>query len=85
MNASATIARLHEVFRACSTAPACVETGDGRAYVVKFKGAGGGERGLITEFIGLKIAALAGVRVPDVRPPLAAGEFSLAGRNRRIP
>lgn len=46
--------------------PAIAEADDGFNYVVKFKGAGHGPKGLISEFLGCEIARLFGLRVPEV-------------------
>ena len=45
--------------------PALAEADDGFRYVVKFRGAGHGTRALIAEFIGLQVARLVGLRVPE--------------------
>lgn len=63
-----TIARIAHVFHQGSGAPACVETSAGRLFVLKFAGAGAGTRGLLTEYLGLKIALLLGVRAPVAKP-----------------
>lgn len=46
--------------------PAIVEADDGFLYVLKFKGAGQGERALIAEIIGGEIARTLGFRVPEL-------------------
>ncbi len=69
------IVRIHHVFRQGSGAPALVETESGETFVLKLKGAGGGERGLVRELLGLEIAALLGVRVPSARPLFLRADF----------
>lgn len=46
--------------------PAIAEANDGFNYVVKFKGAGHGVKGLIAEFLGCEIARKLGLLVPEV-------------------
>lgn len=46
--------------------PALAEASDELKYVVKFRGAGHGEKALIAEFIGSEIARALGFRVPEV-------------------
>lgn len=46
--------------------PALAEADDGFKYVVKFKGAGHGPKALVAEFIGGKIAAALGFKVPEL-------------------
>ncbi|MBK8701814.1 MAG: aminotransferase class I and II [Saprospiraceae bacterium] len=46
--------------------PAIVEAGDGEKYVLKFKGAGQGNKSLIAEFIGGELARHLGFLVPDL-------------------
>lgn len=65
---AARVARVTAVFTGASTSPAAVETADGHRWVMKFSGAGPGPAGLLTEFIGLGIAAACGAPVPAARP-----------------
>ena len=51
-----------------STAPARVETENGRTWVLKFTGAGPGPFGILTEAIGLAVARAFGAPVPASRP-----------------
>lgn len=46
--------------------PALAEAGDGLKYVVKFRGAGHGEKALIAEFIGSEVARALGFKVPEL-------------------
>ncbi|WP_435139602.1 HipA family kinase [Formosa sp. A9] len=46
--------------------PAIAEADDGFNYVVKFKGAGHGPKGLISEFLGCEIARALGLLVPEI-------------------
>lgn len=46
--------------------PAIAEADDGFNYVIKFKGAGHGVKGLISEFLGCEIARHLGLLVPEV-------------------
>ncbi|MGE0044218.1 MAG: HipA family kinase [Hyphomonadaceae bacterium] len=70
-----TIARIAHVFRQGSGAPACVETESGRLFVLKFAGSGSGVRGLLTEYLGLKIAQMLGVRAPVAKPLWLPADF----------
>jgi hypothetical protein len=59
--------------------PALVETGDGRLFVVKLRGAGQGTRALVAELVSGELARALGLRVPDlaiveVLPELGATE-----------
>ena len=45
--------------------PGLAEADDGFKYVVKFRGAGHGEKALVADFLGGEIARLAGFRVPE--------------------
>ncbi|MCM1296755.1 MAG: aminotransferase class I and II [Muribaculaceae bacterium] len=45
--------------------PALAEADDGFKYVVKFRGAGHGEKALVADFMGSEIARAAGLRVPE--------------------
>jgi hypothetical protein len=46
--------------------PAVVEADDGRAYVVKFRGAGQGPRALVAEVVAGELARELGLRVPEL-------------------
>ncbi|MCH5346256.1 MAG: aminotransferase class I and II [Muribaculaceae bacterium] len=46
--------------------PALAEADDGFRYVVKFRGAGHGNKALVAEFIGGEIARAAGMNVPEI-------------------
>lgn len=46
--------------------PAIIEADDGFLYVLKFRGAGQGERALIAELIGGEIARALGFKVPEI-------------------
>lgn len=72
---SSIIVRLHEIFRQGSSAPARAETADGGLYAIKFKGAGGGEHALVTEFLALAIARALGVRAPAALPLYLPAQF----------
>lgn len=45
--------------------PALAEADDGFKYVVKFRGAGHGEKALVADFLGSEIARAAGMKVPE--------------------
>ena len=63
-----TVLRIRAVLPHGDGAPALVETGSGERFVLKLRGAGGGERALATEFLALKLAALIGLRTPATIP-----------------
>ena len=46
--------------------PAIVEADDGFLYVLKFRGAGQGQKALIAEIIGGELARVAGLKVPEL-------------------
>lgn len=75
MSDARTVARILEIFRSGSGAPARAETASGEAIILKLRGAGGGERTLLTELIGLRIAAALGLRAPDAFPVWLANDF----------
>lgn len=56
------------VFPAASTTPALIETETGTRSALKFSGAGPGPFGLLTELLGLHLAAALGAPVPEARP-----------------
>ena len=72
---SATISRLHRVIRTGSSSPALAETADEKLFVVKFSGAGGGARGLLTEYLATGLAAALGLAVPPAKPLWLAKKF----------
>jgi hypothetical protein len=49
-----------------SSLPALVEADDGREYVIKFRGAGHGEKALIAELVVGEIGRALGLRVPEI-------------------
>jgi hypothetical protein len=75
VTAPARVARMLDVIRTSSSAPAYVEAGDGARYVLKLGGAGAGERGLLTEFLAIGIARAIGLSVPSTRPLFLPGDF----------
>jgi hypothetical protein len=70
-----TVARMHEVIRTSSSAPAIVETRSGELFVLKLAGGGAGPRGLLTEFLAAGIAKCVGLPVPAARPLLLPKDF----------
>lgn len=60
------VARYITPLREGGSMPALVEADDNFLYVLKFKGAGQGERALIAELIGGEIARTLGFRVPEI-------------------
>lgn len=60
--------RLLDVLQGGSSAPALAETGDGRRWVLKLSGAGGGPEGLLAEFVAARLAAAMGASTPAVTP-----------------
>jgi hypothetical protein len=65
---SETVVRLLELYSSGSTFPALAETGSGERFVLKLRATASGSRSLVTEFLGNRIAARLGLRVPSVRP-----------------
>jgi hypothetical protein len=63
-----TVVRLLDVLEGGSSAPALAETGDGRRWVLKFSGSGGGPEGLLAEFAAARLAASLGAPTPEVQP-----------------
>jgi hypothetical protein len=61
-----TITRYVTPLREGSSLPALVEADDGREYVIKFRGAGHGEKALIAELIGGEIGRALGLPVPEI-------------------
>jgi hypothetical protein len=61
-----TITRYITPLREGSSLPALVEADDGREYVIKFRGAGHGEKALIAELVGGEIGRALGLRVPEI-------------------
>lgn len=60
------VTRYVEPLREGGSLPAIVEADDGFLYVIKFRGAGQGEKALIAELIGGELARLLGLRVPEI-------------------
>ncbi len=60
------ITRYATPLREGSSLPALVEADDGREYVVKFRGAGHGEKALIAEVVGGEVGRALGLPVPEV-------------------
>jgi hypothetical protein len=69
------VARMLDVIRTGSSAPAYVEAGDGALYILKLAGAGAGTRGLLTEFLATGIARAIGLAVPSTRPLFLPEDF----------
>src|SRR5882724_5550256 len=69
------VARMLDVIRTSSSAPAYVETGDSVLYVLKLSGAGAGVTGLLTEFLATGIARAVGLSVPETRPLFLPKDF----------
>lgn len=63
-----TVAQLTHVFARASTFPCRAKTQAGTEWVVKFRGAGPGPVGLLTEFVALRAARAMGLEVPEARP-----------------
>jgi hypothetical protein len=63
-----TVVRLLGLYRGGSTFPALAETGSGERFVLKLRATASGCRSLATEFLGNRIAARLGLRVPSVQP-----------------
>jgi hypothetical protein len=57
--------------------PAVVETDDGRAFVVKFLGAGQGKKALVAECLGAGLAQVLGLPVPDAAVVSLAEGFGI--------
>ncbi len=68
------VTRILQVLRG-STSPALVETASGADFVLKFAGAGSGPRGLLIEFLALRIADALGAPVPAPTPLLLPTDF----------
>ncbi|MBI1185735.1 MAG: hypothetical protein GC206_00070 [Alphaproteobacteria bacterium] len=66
---------LLEVFRTGSGAPARARLSSGEEAVLKFSGAGGGPRALLTEFIALRVAREFGVAAPAAYPVWLPEDF----------
>ena len=60
------ITRYVTPLREGSSLPALVEADDGREYVIKFRGAGHGEKALIAELVVGEIGRALGLRVPEI-------------------
>jgi hypothetical protein len=63
---SVEITRYVTPLREGSSLPALVEADDGREYVVKFRGAGHGEKALIAELVAGEIGRTLGLPVPEI-------------------
>jgi hypothetical protein len=63
-----TVASIDSIYTKASTFPCRVTTQEGGNYVMKLIGTGPGPVALLTEFIGLKIAAVMGLPVPTPKP-----------------
>ena len=63
---SVTITRYVTPLREGSSLPALVEADDGREYVVKFRGAGHGEKALIAELAAGELGRALGLPVPEI-------------------
>jgi hypothetical protein len=61
-----TITRYITPMREGSSLPALVEASDGREYVIKFRGAGHGQKALIAELVGGEIGRALGLPVPEI-------------------
>ncbi len=62
------VTALTEIYAKASTSPCRVETQSGGDWVMKFRGAGPGPIGLLTEFVALRVARGMRLPVPNVRP-----------------
>jgi hypothetical protein len=60
------ITRYAVPLREGSSLPALVEADDGREYVVKFRGAGHGEKALVAELVAAEIGRQLGLPVPEI-------------------
>ncbi len=60
------ITRYVTPLREGSSLPALVEADDGREYVIKFRGAGHGEKALIAELVAGELGRALGLPVPDI-------------------
>lgn len=63
---SVNVTRYVTPLREGGSMPAIIEADDGFLYVLKFRGAGQGERALIAELIGGEIARALGFKVPEI-------------------
>jgi hypothetical protein len=73
--AAETVTRLLDLFAGGSTLPALAETGSGERFVLKLRATASGTRSLATEFLGNRIAAQLGLKVPTVRPLFVSAEL----------
>lgn len=62
-----TVAALTHIYAKASTFPCKVRTQDSSEWVMKFRGAGPGPVGLLTEFVALRAARAMQLEVPTVR------------------
>jgi hypothetical protein len=79
-----TITRYVTPLREGSSLPALVEADDGREYVIKFRGAGHGEKALVAELIGGEIARALGLRVPEIVTATLPQEIARAEPHQEI-
>ncbi|HEU5324376.1 MAG TPA: HipA family kinase [Candidatus Limnocylindria bacterium] len=70
------ITRYVTPLREGSSLPALAEADDGREYVIKFRGAGHGEKALIAEVIGGEIGRALGLPVPELVLAVLPGEIA---------
>ncbi|MGH2345280.1 MAG: HipA family kinase [Chloroflexota bacterium] len=61
-----TVTRYVTPLREGGSLPAIVDADDGRAYVLKFRGAGQGQRALIAEVLGGEIGRVLGLPIPEL-------------------
>ncbi len=78
------ITRYITPLREGSSLPALVEAEDGREYVVKFRGAGHGEKALIAELVVGEIGRLLGLPVPDIALVMLPEEIARAESHDEI-
>lgn len=69
------LAALTHVYTRASTSPARGRTRDGSEWVIKFKGAGPGPVGLLTEFVALRVARAMKLHVPAASPVYLPSAF----------
>lgn len=60
------IIRYVQPFREGGSLPALVDADDGFSYVIKFRGAGQGQKALVAELIGGELARFLGLRMPEM-------------------
>ena len=79
------ITRYITPLREGSSLPALVEADDGREYVIKFRGAGHGEKALIAELVVGEIGRALGLPVPEIVLATLPGGDRPRGVARRDP